>query len=219
MMKTPKLVIFDCDGVLVDSVMAHSEVMSVNFARYGLHLTPIEVRDVLGAGKMSEIGNSARKMGAKLPDHWLEEIYEEIFDRLRQGVELIPHIKDVVGKVVAANIPICVASNGSVEKMKIMLSSSGILDMFNGAVFSAHDVKSWKPEPGLFLHVAKTMQVDPINCLVIEDSPTGAEAAQRAGIDCLGYAAEINSSELTVFGAEVFFDMREVPNLIGIGDQ
>lgn len=216
MIKTPKLVIFDCDGVLVDSVLAHSEVMSENFARYGLHMSPIEVRDVLGAGKMSEIGEAAKKLGAQLPEHWLDEIYTEIFDRLREGVALIPHIKDVVGKVVTANIPICVASNGSVEKMKIMLGSSGILEFFDGAIFSAHDVKSWKPEPGLFLHAVDKMNVHATDCIVIEDSPTGADAAKRAGIACLGFAAETNPSELTAFGAHAFYDMRDVPKLIGI---
>lgn len=216
MMELPKLVIFDCDGVLVDSVMAHSEVMSDNFARYDLHMSPVEVRDVLGAGKMSEIGESAKKLGAKLPDHWLDEIYTEIFDRLRQGVELIPYVKDVVERVTDAGIPICVASNGSVEKMKIMLGSSGLLDMFDDAIFSAHDVKSWKPEPGLFLHALKTMNVNPNECVVIEDSPTGADAAQRAGIKCLGYAAETNPSDLTAFDAHIFHDMRHVPDLIGI---
>ncbi len=216
MIKTPKLVIFDCDGVLVDSVLAHSEVMSENFARYGLHMSPIEVRDVLGAGKMSEIGEAAKKLGAQLPEHWLDEIYTEIFDRLREGVALIPHIKDVVGKVVTANIPICVASNGSVEKMKIMLGSSGILEFFDGAIFSAHDVKSWKPEPGLFLHAVDKMNVHATDCIVIEDSPTGADAAKRAGIACLGFAAETNPSELTAFGAHAFDDMRDVPKLIGI---
>ena len=216
MINRPKLVIFDCDGVLVDSVMAHSEVMSENFARYGLHMTPIEVRDVLGAGKMSEIGEAAKKLGTQLPEHWLDEIYHEIFDRLRQGVELIPHIKDVVLKVAAANTKICVASNGSVEKMKIMLGSSGILDQFGEAIFSAHDVKSWKPEPGLFFHAMKVMQVEPSECIVIEDSPTGADAAQRAGIGCLGYAADTNPAELTAFGAKTFQDMRDVPELLGI---
>lgn len=218
MMELPKLVIFDCDGVLVDSVMAHSEVMSDNFARYDLHMSPVEVRDVLGAGKMSEIGEAAKKLGAKLPDHWLDEIYTEIFDRLRQGVELIPDVKDVVERVADAGIPICVASNGSVEKMKIMLGSSGLLDMFDDAIFSAHDVKSWKPEPGLFFHALETMNVQPNNCVVIEDSPTGADAAQRAGIKCLGYAADTNPSNLVEFNAHIFHDMRDVPNLIGLSD-
>lgn len=217
-MELPKLVIFDCDGVLVDSVMAHSEVMSDNFARYDLHMSPVEVRDVLGAGKMSEIGEAAKKLGAKLPDHWLDEIYTEIFDRLRKGVELIPDVKDVVERVADAGIPICVASNGSVEKMQIMLGSSGLLNMFDDAIFSAHDVKSWKPEPGLFFHALNTMNVQPNNCVVIEDSPTGADAAQRAGIKCLGYAADTNPSDLVEFNAHIFYGMRDVPNLIGLSD-
>lgn len=215
MTSLPKLIIFDCDGVIVDSVMAHCEVLSANFAKYGLTLEPIEVRDQLGAGKMSGIGDAAKQMGAQLPDHWLDEIYQEIFDRLRQGVNLIPHVREVVQLLHKTNIPICVASNGSREKMEIMLGSSGILDFFKDAVFSAHTIGAWKPEPQLFLHAANTMNVVAENCIVIEDSATGAMAAKRAGMPCLGYAADTPPEELTELGAEIFTDMRQLPKMLG----
>lgn len=214
-MKTPELIIFDCDGVLVDSVMAHCEVLSANFAKYGLEITPIDCRDKLGAGKMSEIGKAAQKLGADLPENWLDEIYHEIFSRLKQGVPLIHGVESVIKDIKAKQIKICVASNGSRQKMEIMLGASGLLNHFDGHIFSAHDVGVWKPDPGLFLHAADDMNVSPSNCVVVEDSPTGALAAQRAGMKCIGYAADTNADELTVHGATPFLSMHEIPQLLG----
>ncbi len=213
---TPNLIIFDCDGVLVDSVMAHCEVLSTNFAKYGLEISPIDCRDKLGAGKMSEIGNAAQKLGASLPDHWLDEIYYEIFTRLEQGVPLIDGIEDVLKQIKAEQIKICVASNGSRKKMEIMLGASGLLSHFDEYIYSAHDVGVWKPDPGLFLHAAGQMREDVSECIVIEDSPTGALAAKRADMKCLGYAADTNANDLISHGATKFLSMREIPKLVGI---
>ncbi|MEP2706476.1 MAG: HAD family phosphatase [Roseibium sp.] len=214
--QTPKLIIFDCDGVLVDSVMAHCDVLSANFAKYGLEISPIDCRDKLGAGKMSEIGKAAQALGASLPDHWIDEIYQEIFSRLKRGVPLIKGIRDVLKSVNAKPIKICVASNGSCEKMEIMLGASGLLGHFDGHIFSAHDLGVWKPEPDLFLHAAKKMHVSPSDCVVIEDSPTGAQAAKRAEMSCLGYAADTHPDELISHGALAFSSMHDLPKLLGI---
>lgn len=216
MKKTPKLFIFDCDGVLVDSVMAHCDVLSTNFAKYGLDITPIDCRDKLGAGKMSEIGVAAQKLGASLPENWLDEIYHEIFTRLKQGVSLIDGIEDALKAIKATQIKMCVASNGSRKKMEIMLGASGILDHFDAYIYSAHDVGIWKPEPELFLHAAEQMNEAASDCIVIEDSPTGAQAAKRANMKCLGYAADTNAIELTSHGAIVFSSMHQIPQLLGI---
>lgn len=215
-MKIPKLIIFDCDGVLVDSVMAHCDVLSANFAKYGLEISPIDCRDKLGAGKMSEIGIAAQKLGASLPVDWLDEIYQEIFSRLKLGVPLINGIEDVLKDIKAKQIKICVASNGSCKKMEIMLGASGILDHFDGYIYSAHDVGIWKPNPGLFLHAAGQMYEAPSDCIVIEDSPTGALAAKRAEMKCFGYAADTHADELTSHGAIAFSTMHEIPQLLGI---
>lgn len=216
MKKTPKLIIFDCDGVLVDSVMAHCDVLSANFAKYGLEISPIDCRDKLGAGKMSEIGKAAQELGASLPENWLDEIYHEIFSRLKQGVPLIKGIENVLKSIKAKQIKICVASNGSCKKMEIMLGASGILDHFEGHIFSAHVVGVWKPDPGLFLHAATQMHEDPSDCIVIEDSPTGALAAKRAQMKCFGYAADTHADELTSHDAIAFTSMHEIPQLLGI---
>ena len=217
-MKTvvPKLVVFDCDGVVVDSVGAHSEVMSANFAKYGLDLTPDECTTKLGAGKMAYIGEAAKKLGADLPDDWLDEIYAEIFARLEQGVSLIEGVEDVVQQLQARKIPFCLASNGSKAKMEIMLRPSGILEYFQNNVFSAHDVGHWKPEPDLFFHAANAIGVAPKDCVIIEDSETGAMGAQRAGIKCFGYAADTDPAELSAHDAIIFKSMSELPSLLGL---
>lgn len=217
-MKTviPKLVIFDCDGVVVDSVRAHSDVMSANFAKYGLDLTPDECTTKLGAGKMAFIGEAAKKLGADLPDHWLDEIYAEIYARLEQGVDLIDGVEDVVQQLKARNIPFCLASNGSKAKMEIMLRPSGMLDYFQDNVFSAHNIGHWKPEPDLFFHAANTMGVTYKDCVIVEDSQTGVLGAQRAGIKCFGYAADTDPEELSAHDAIIFNSMSELPSLLGL---
>lgn len=214
--KTPQLIIFDCDGVLIDSVMAHCEVLSSNFAKYGLEISPVDCRDKLGAGKMSEIGSAAQELGATLPENWLDEIYHEIFTRLEGGVPLIEGIEDVLIAIKAKHIKICVASNGSCKKMEIMLGASGLLNYFDGNIYSAHDVGIWKPEPGLFLHAAAQMHEAPSDCVVIEDSPTGALAAKRANMKCFGYAADTGADELTSHGATTFLSMREITQLLAL---
>lgn len=207
---SPKLVIFDCDGVVVDSVMAHCEVLSASFAKYGLKLTPQQCHDELGSGKMASIGEAAKKKGADLPENWIDEIYHQIFTRLRKGVPLISGIQEVLDHLDASNTPYCLASNGSKEKMSIMLGKSGIFDRFENAIFSAHAINSWKPDPQLFLHAAKRMKVLTQDCLVIEDSVTGVIAAKRAQMLCLGYAPKTDGQNLKAEGAFIFHNLHEL---------
>ncbi|MGO1120557.1 HAD family hydrolase [Rhodovibrionaceae bacterium A322] len=210
----PKLVIFDCDGVIVDSVMAHCEVLSRNLQGYGLSLSPLECRDKLGAGKMSVIGQTAELLGACLPPDWTKEIYAQIFARLEEGVALIDGIEAVLDQLDAAGVAYCVASNGSKEKMALMLRGKDLLPRFEEALFSAHTLGVWKPNPNLFLAAAQDMGVGPQDCVVIEDSPTGVLAARRAGMLCFGYApdgSELSSDEQ---GVTLFRHMRDLPALL-----
>lgn len=214
-MSIPKLVIFDCDGVIVDSVMAHCEVQAESFAKYGLNITPQEVLG-FGAGKLSTIGDAATRLGAKLPDDWVDEVYREIFARLELGVAIIDGVLDVLDRLEHSCVPYCLASNGSEQKMAIMLEKKGVLKRFEGAIFSAHTIGIWKPEPGLFLHAAKSMKILPQDCVVIEDSHTGVLAAKRAKIKCFGYAPEGDGEALEKEGAIVFNHMQQLPKLLGI---
>lgn len=213
----PKLVIFDCDGVLVDSEGAHSDVVSRNLARYGLTLTADECHALFVGTRMAAIGAVAAGMGATLPDDWVEEVYGEVFVRLKEGVPVIAGIPRLLDTLDAAGIAFCVASNGSEDKMAITLGGNRILDRFEDRMFSAYTLGTWKPDPGLFLHAAAAFGVAPPDCVVVEDSQTGTIAARQAGMRCYGYAPNGDGARLAGEGATVFRDMAALPGMLGLG--
>ncbi|MEW2912227.1 HAD family phosphatase [Leisingera sp. JC11] len=214
---TPKLVILDCDGVLVDSEPVSNQAMAKNLTLRGLPLTAEQSMAHFVGCTMAGVMQQARSMGADLPDNWIEEIYAEIFARLRQGVPLMQGIPALLARLDAHGIPVCVASNGSEEKMRITLGQNGLWERFHPhAMFSAHALGVAKPEPGLFLAAASHFGVQARDSLVIEDSGSGVTAAVRAGMRCLGYAPKGGGRALAALGAEVFSDMAEVPALLSI---
>lgn len=215
---TPKLVIFDCDGVLVDSETVSNKVLVANLALHGLQLEIADCEAMFVGGTMKAVMRNARAMGADLPSDWVDEIYQEIYASLRNGVSLVAGIHELLALLDREGIPFCVASNGSEEKMQITLGQNDLWDRFYpNAMFSAHTLGTAKPDPEMFLTAASHFDVQPGDCLVVEDSATGAEAALRAGMRCLGYAAEGNGERLAEQGAEVFNTMTLVPELIGLG--
>lgn len=214
----PKLVIFDCDGVLVDSESAHSEVVAASLTRYGLPMTPEDCMSRFVGNRMATIGEAATVMGAALPDDWVREVYAEIFVKLREGVPIIPGIPALLDELDAAGIPYCVGSNGSEDKTEITLGHIGIHDRFAGRIFSAYTLNTWKPEPGLYLHAAQALGVAAADSVVVEDSVTGATAAQRAGMRCFGYAPHDDGAGLAAVGATVFHDMAALPDLLGLAE-
>lgn len=213
---TPKLVIFDCDGVLVDSEPVSNRALANNLTRHGLTLTLEQSMAQFIGCTMAGVMEKARSMGAALPDSWIEEIYAETFADLAQGVPLTPGVPELLVRLDAAGIQVCVASNGSEDKMRITLGQNGLWERFHPhAMFSAHSLGVAKPEPGLFLAAASHFGVQARDCLVIEDSGSGVTAAVRAGMRCLGYAPQ-GGKKLAALGAEVFGDMTEVPALLSI---
>ncbi|MCB4454916.1 HAD family hydrolase [Leisingera sp. McT4-56] len=214
---TPKLVIFDCDGVLVDSEPVSNQAMADNLTRHGLPLTAEQSMQHFVGGTMAGVMQKARGLGANLPDNWIDEIYTETFARLRQGVPLTPGVPELLARLDAQGIPVCVASNGSEEKMRITLGQNGLWERFHpNAMFSAHSLGVAKPEPGLFLAAASHFGVQARDCLVIEDSGSGVTAAVRAGMRCLAFAPQGGGRKLAALGAELFSDMAEVPALLSI---
>ncbi|MCF6433734.1 MULTISPECIES: HAD family hydrolase [unclassified Leisingera] len=214
---TPKLVIFDCDGVLVDSEPASNQAMADNLARHGLDLTLEQAMAYFTGGTMADVMAKARSLGADLPENWIAEIHAETYARLKEGIPLTAGIPDLLAQLDAHGIPVCVASNGSEEKMRITLGQNGLWERFHPqAMFSAQSLGVAKPEPGLFLAAASHFGVQARDCLVIEDSGSGVTAAVRAGMRCLGYAPQGSGSRLAALGAEVFNDMAEVPALLSI---
>ena len=208
------LIIFDCDGVLVDSEPVANRVMAANLTRHGLAMTTERAIALFVGSSMRDAMTKAQELGAALPDDWIDEIYAETNAALAEGVAAIPGIVHVLDWAEARGLAYCVASNGSAAKMDITLGLTGLAPRFAGRRFSAHELGVAKPDPGLFLHAAEACGAAPERCLVVEDSASGAEAASRAGMACLGYAPHGDGAALRRFGAAIIADMSEIPAVL-----
>ena len=213
----PKAVIFDCDGVVVDSEGMTFDLLVGEFAAHGLHLTVEGIaRDFIG-GTMADVASRARAAGATLPDAWVNDFYKRLYAHLASGTPLIPGILTVLDALDAAGIPFAMGSNGSDEKMQTTLGQHpGLITRFRGHLYSGQTLGAPKPAPDLYLHAARQLGAAPADCVVIEDSPTGARAAVAAGMRCLGYVAHTPAERLATVGAEPFFNMADLPGLIGL---
>jgi HAD superfamily hydrolase (TIGR01509 family) len=216
---TPGLVIFDCDGVLVDTEHTTNTVISQNLARYGLAITPKDCLSLFVGGTMEAAGHQAQRLGADLPENWLSEIYSEMFAVLKQGVAVIDGVVAVLDRLEALGVATCVASNGPENKMDVTLAPSGLLKRFEGRIFSAHRYDTAKPEPELLLIAARHMGVSPEQCVMIDDSPAGVIAAKRAGMRAIGYDDQDDAQRLEKHGAEVISHMAELLPLLGFRPQ
>ncbi|WP_170789541.1 HAD family hydrolase [Ruegeria lacuscaerulensis] len=208
------LVIFDCDGVLVDSERLTNQVLVDNLARYDLHVSLSECMSLFVGGTMSGVHQQARNLGADLPDDWVEQIYTEVYAALRAGTPLVPGVRNVLQRLETASVPYCVASNGRPEKMQITLGQNGLWDRFKDVMFSAQVMGTAKPDPTLFLTAARHFGA--VRPVVIEDSENGVTAAIRAEMRCLAYATHDDGAGLSALGAEVFTQMSQLPELLGL---
>ncbi|MFE4517852.1 HAD family hydrolase [Kitasatospora sp. NPDC056783] len=216
MIKPIELVIFDCDGVLVDSEVIAVRVVVRLAAEMGWPLTEAEVIEkFVGRSEAACHAVVAERLGeeaATLYDKRFRELHAEAVDAGLTPVAGLPEALDAI------TLPTCVASSGTHEKMRHTLGRTGLYDRFAGRIFSATEVGRGKPAPDLFLHAARTMGVDPAACVVVEDSNPGVRAARAAGMRSLGYAGGVTAAErLAGPGTVVFEDMRELPGLIAAG--
>ncbi len=214
---TPKLVIFDCDGVLVDTEPTTDKVLAENLTSHGLPIAPSEVHRLFAGGTMQGVIETARKKGANLPDDWLDHIYAEVFDALREGVPVIPGVMDLLDQLERQGIAVAVASNGPMQKMRISLGPSGLWQRLQGRIYSRED-HAPKPKPDMLLHAMRMAGVTPAQTVMIDDMPAGWNAARAAGVRALAYVADGGLSRATgdVTG---FTQMSQVPGLIGLADR
>jgi len=213
----PELVLFDCDGVLVDSETIANRVMAEDLTRRGYPVNTEQAMDLFVGGTLASAKDYVTGQGMSLPDTWLDDVYAAMYATLANEVEVVPHVAGVLDRLDASGVPYAVVSNGSETRMGITLGRTGLLDRFEGRIFSAHTVGIAKPDPGLFLHAASAFGVTPGAAIVVEDSRTGAKAARLAGMRCFGYAADTHPDKLRSEGAVVFADMRELPELLLAG--
>lgn len=212
----PDLVIFDCDGVLVDSEPLTNVVIRDNLAQHGLDLSIDRIVDLFVGGTIMGVQETALEMGADLPEDWVDNIYSEIFEVLADRVEAVPGIIGVLDALDAAGVAYAVGSNGPHRKMEITLSRTGLLERLQGRVFSREDVPNPKPAPDVYLKAAREAGVAPSRCVVIEDSVSGARAGKAAGMVCFGFVAETDPARLKPICDSLFADMTALPKLMGL---
>lgn len=218
-MRDLQLVIFDCDGVLVDSEVISNGVLAQMLSAEGLPTTLSEARrDCQGLLLSEVLANAEAKLGRSLPTGWLADYERERAEVFRRELEPVPGASEAVQRVSAAGISVCVASQGKLEKTRLSLGLTGLIDLFpDGALFSAYSVARGKPYPDLFLHAAGVLGAEPSRCVVVEDTPIGVTAAVSAGMRALGYAADADEAELRRAGAEALFSsLTELPALLGL---
>jgi HAD superfamily hydrolase (TIGR01509 family) len=218
-MQAPLLVIFDCDGVLVDSEAISNEVLAQMLSAAGLPTTLAQARREYQGLLLSEVASRVEaKLGQVLPSGWIEGYERERNDAFRGGLRAIAGAHEVVHRVSGAGVKVCVASQGRLEKTRFTLGLTGLTSLFAAdALFSAESVPRGKPHPDLFLHAAQTMQVEAARCTVVEDTASGITAAVAAGMCALGYAADSDAQALRGAGAAaIFHSHAELPRLLGI---
>ena len=215
----PKLVIFDCDGVLVDSEPISLAIVRATLARHGLEVSESESRDLfLGISSSSARKVAERRLGAALPEAFEVDLAREVIAEFERDLKGVSGVREAIG---ALGRPVCVASSSSPERIRASLRIVGYADLFGPRIFSAHDVANGKPAPDLLLHAAKTLGAAPADCLVVEDSVAGVTAATRAGMTVFGFTGGAHhvggeyGARLAAAGAAlVFDDMATLPALV-----
>lgn len=195
-------VIFDCDGVLVDSERITSRVWARLLTERGLPTTTEQsLATYLGNSMARCIELVTEQLGHAPPDDLLPTFYADVKVALEQEVVPVEGIVDVLDALDSAGVPYGVASNGEHEKMRTTLGATGLLARFDGRRFSAVDVARPKPAPDLFLHAATVLGMDPSRTIVVEDSPLGVLGAHSAGMTVIGYAELVSAERLIAAGA------------------
>ena len=212
----PGAVLFDCDGVVVDSEHPTLVMLRDDLERYGLNLTLEALEAGYIGGTVETVAVKARANGARLPEDWVAEFYERMYAMLRTSVPLIPGILGVLDALDSAGIPYAMGSNGTPEKMQITLGQHGLVERFRGHLYSGQALGRPKPAPDLYLHAAARLGVPAGDCVVVEDSAAGARAAKAAGMRCFGYAPKGAHPALAAEGAVLFNDMAELPGILGV---
>ncbi|MGA4993275.1 HAD family hydrolase [Nonomuraea bangladeshensis] len=204
-----ELVIFDCDGTLVDSEAISVRVGTAALRRLGWSIDEAEYAERF-VGCTNEFW--AEQVG-ETPPGWKEQLDAEYEAAITAELRVIAGIETALDQL---DVPSCVASNGRHRTIRRSLEITGLAERFAGRVFSAEDVPRGKPAPDLFLHAAATMGADPERCVVVEDSPFGVMAAVSAGMRCLAYAGGFHPpTRLTGAGAtHLFHDPAGLPELL-----
>ena len=211
---TPKCIIFDCDGTLVDSEYLTNSVIAQMASELGIEMTAEEATKTFGGKTLDAVIYKMKELsGSEIPADWLPRLITKVSEAYKANLIPMDGIKDVLDLI---TIPVCVASNGEPKHVNGSLTLTRLIDYFEGKIYTASDVGVPKPAPDLFLYAADKMKVKPRDCVVIEDSIAGVTAAVRAKITVYGLVGMCSAKELKEVGAIPFTHMRELPELLGL---
>jgi HAD superfamily hydrolase (TIGR01509 family) len=207
------LVIFDCDGVLVDSELITNRVFARMLNELGIAVSLEDMFERFVGRSMPQcLQIIAQLLGGPVPQHFVEEYQTRTAAALKSELKAVPDIEMVLA---AMRIPFCVASSGTHQKMNTTLGLTGLLPQFLGKMYSVTEVAQSKPFPDVFLYAARKQGVSPVDCAVIEDTPTGVRAGVAAGMTVFGYCGLTPRQRLIEAGAHHTFErMRDLPGLI-----
>jgi len=209
-----KCVIFDCDGVLVDSEAISAKIFQEMASELGCNLDFETVLvQITGTSMKENLMFFSEKINGELPADFESEFRKRSYEAFKTDLKPIQGIHELLNKL---KIPVGVASSGPVEKIKLNLTTANLIHFFGENIFSSYDIGSWKPEPEIYLHAAKKMGFKPSECAVIEDSIAGVKAAKAGGFDVYAFSNDKNKTEFEELGARVFFEMDELNRLIEI---
>ena len=213
-----QLVIFDSDGVLVDSEVISNRVLARLLTAAGLPMTLAETRrDYQGLLLDEVVTVTQDRFGHHLPADFLERFQAERAEEFRRELKPVQGAAELVQRVQAAGVPVCVASQGKLAKTRLTLGLAGLDRLIpSDAVFSAYSVPRGKPHPDLFLYAAEQMGADPAGCVVVEDTPLGVTAAVAAGMRVFGFSADSDEAALRRAGAEILHSLDQLPALLGL---
>jgi HAD superfamily hydrolase (TIGR01509 family) len=219
-----RLLIFDCDGVLVDSEPIALAVLLEVVAEAGYRLDEaLAYRHLLGKSREQEERLLREEFGLAIePELLHRELPQRLDRRLQRELKPVPGVVQTLAHLGGAR---CVASSSRMERIRLSLSVTGLLEAFEPHLFSASSVMNGKPAPDLFLHAASTMAYKPQDCVVVEDSPAGIRAAQRAGMNVYAFLGGSHAGPAGLAQAvaalnpdAIFDDMRKLPGLISALD-
>lgn len=206
------LVIFDNDGVLVDSEPIAADVLARLLSEHGLPTAPEDaMRDFIGASMRRVRRVSEERLGGRLPRDFERRYYEALFARYPDELRAVEGAAEAVERI---DLPKCVASSGSQDRIRLSLRLVGLWEYFHDSAFSADEVERGKPARDLFLRAAEVMGAEPVRCAVIEDSPLGIQAANAAGMTSFGFAHRTPAERLGAATGGVFSHMSRLPQLL-----
>lgn len=210
------LVVFDNDGVLVDSERLANQVLADLLTGCGYPIAFDDcVRRFMG-GTLGEVRSAVEgEVGVRLPDDFEDRYYDQLFASFRSSLRPVTGVEAAIEGLKRSGTPMCVASSARHDKLRVSLTTAGLIHHFGDNLFSAEDARRGKPAPDLFLKAAAACGAAPNRCLVVEDSPAGVRGAKSAGMTVIGYVGLIPREKLIEAGADIVIEsMDELPDAL-----